>query len=141
MFCRVCYFSSNLISSLSFRPGDLIASWRTLFCVARESSFSVCLQLNLLSSYRKPPPPPKFIISLEGITVSLVLISQKPGSYTLFPSPQSSHKGTRLWILPLECTVSVPSAATPVCCLLISDHLCLCFCAVLLLASHVADLV
>ena len=107
LFCRVCYFSSNLISSLSFRPGDLIASWRTPFCVARESSFSVCLQLNLPSSCRKPPPPPKFIISLEGITASLVLISQRPGSYTLFPPPQSSHKGTRLWILPLECTVSL----------------------------------
>ena len=114
MFCRGCYFRSSLISSLSFSPGDLNASWRTPFCVARESSISVCLQLNLPSSCRKPPPPATCILSLEGITVSLVLISQEPGSYTVFPSPQSSHEGTRLWLLPLQRTVSSQCFCTAV---------------------------
>ena len=110
-----------MLSSLSFRPGDPTAYWRTLFCVAQESSVSVCVQLNLPSSCRKSPPPPNFIISLQGITVSLVLISQKPGSYTLFCFPTFFPKGTRLWILPLECTVCPQCLHTAVR-LLISDH-------------------
>ena len=133
------FWISSLLSSLSFRPGDPTAYWRTLFCVAQESSVSVCVQLNLPSSCRKSPPPPNFIISLQGITVSLVLISQKPGSYTLFCFPTFFPKGTRLWILPLECTLSVPSAFTLLYVswsqIIIS---CLCFCAVFLLVSPVA---